>query len=91
MAANRKASHGQDLHRGHQAICGLDAGELLEMPSPAHRKAEFLIAIVDAVTRAYPRVGHDIGLRCRKPRSKATILASLQSLDEKITGRCPIC
>ena len=68
-----------------------DAGELLEMPSPAHRKAEFLIAIVDAVTRAYPTVGHDIGLRCRKPRSKATILASLQSLDEKITWWCPIC
>lgn len=68
-----------------------DAGELKEMPAAARRMAEFLVAIVDAVTRKYPTVGHATGLRCRKRGCRAPIQASLQSLDGKVTWWCPIC
>jgi len=68
-----------------------DAGEVKEMPVEARRTAEFLVSIIDAVTPVYPTIGRDTGLRCRKPRCKATIQASLSSLDGKIIWWCPIC
>jgi repressor LexA len=68
-----------------------DTGELKGMPAAASRMADFLVAIVDAVTRKYPTVGHDTGLRCRKRGCRAPIQASLHSLDGKITWWCPIC
>jgi hypothetical protein len=46
-----------------------DAGELL--PGPARRKAEFLAAIVDAVTPKCPTIGHNTGIRCRKAKGNA--------------------
>ena len=67
------------------------SGEPKEMPSAASRMADFLASIIDAVTRVYPTVGHDTGIRCRKRGCKAPIQASLHTLDGKITWWCPIC
>ena len=68
-----------------------DAGELKEMPALVRRRASFLVSIIDAVTRVYPTVGHDAGVRCRKRGCRAQIHASLQSPDGKVTWWCPIC
>jgi len=68
-----------------------DAGELKEMPASVHRMAEFLVAIIDAVTRVYPNVAHDTGISCRKRGCQGSLQASLQTLDGEITWWCPIC
>ncbi len=49
-----------------------------DMPAPINRMAEFLLAIVEAVTPKCPTVGHDTGVRCRKRGCKGSIHASLQ-------------
>ena len=68
-----------------------DAGELKEMPADARRTAEFLVAIVDAVTRKCPTIGHKTGIQCRKRGCKGSVLASLQTADGKITWWCLLC
>ena len=68
-----------------------DAGELKEMPASVRRMAEFLVAIIDAVTRRFPTIGHDTDTRCRRIGCKSSVLASLQAVDGKITWRCPLC
>jgi hypothetical protein len=62
-----------------------DAGELKEMPARVRRRASFLVSIIDAVTRVYPTVGHDAGVRCRKRGCKGSVHASLQNADDRIT------
>lgn len=62
-----------------------------DMPVSVSRMAEFLVAIVDAVTPKCPTSGHNTGVRCRKRSCKGTVLASLQHGDGKITWWCPIC
>jgi repressor LexA len=66
-------------------------GQLVDSPASLGKMAAFLVSIVDAVTRVYPTVGHDMGLRCRKRGCKGSIQASLHTLDGKITWWCPIC
>ncbi len=62
-----------------------------DMPAPVNRMAEFLLAIIEAVTPKCPTVGHDTGVRCRKRGCKGSIHASLQSADGRITWWCPLC
>jgi repressor LexA len=62
-----------------------------DMPAPVNRMAEFLLAIIEAVTPNCPTVGHNTGVRCRKRGCKGLIHASLQVGDGKITWRCPLC
>ena len=68
-----------------------DAGELKEMRASVRRMAEFLVAVIDAVTRVYPTVGHDTRIRCRRIGCKGSALASLQVVDGEIAWRCPLC
>lgn len=65
-----------------------DAGEPVDSPAPLRRMAEFLGAIIDAVTRKYPTVGHNTKVRCCR---RGSILASLQVADGNIAWRCTIC
>ena len=62
-----------------------------DMPTPINRMAEFLVAIVEAVTPKCPTIGHNTGIRCRKRGCKGSIHASLQHADGKITWWCPLC
>ena len=68
-----------------------DVGELKELPTSVRRMAEFLVAIVDAVTRKCPSIGHNTGVRCRKRGCKSSIHASLQQADGTITWWCLLC
>lgn len=63
-----------------------DAGDLKEVPASVRRMAEFLFAIVEAVTPKIPALGYNTGVRCRKRGCKGSIQASLQSLDGKIAS-----
>lgn len=45
--------------------CLNDIGLLKDMPASVRRMAEFLIAIVEAVTPKCPTIGHNTGVRCR--------------------------
>ena len=67
-----------------------DAGELKEMPATARRMADFLVSIIDAVTRVYPTVGHD-GLAASSGAAKPRIQASLHIARRKGHWWCPIC
>ena len=62
-----------------------------DMPTPINRMAEFLLAIVEAVTPKIPTLGYNSGVRCRKRGCKGSIQASLHTLDGKIAWCCPIC
>jgi hypothetical protein len=62
-----------------------------DMPGPIRSMAEFLLAIVDAVTPKCPSVWHDSGIRCRKRGCKGVIHASHQYADDKIAWGCPTC
>ncbi len=62
-----------------------------DLPTPINRMAEFLVAIVDAVTPKCPTIGHNTGVRCRKRGCKGVIHASLQHADGKITWWCLLC
>ncbi len=64
---------------------------LKEKPASIRRMAEFLISIVEAVTPKITTLGHNTGVRCRKPGCKGSIHASLQHADGRITWLCPIC
>ena len=68
-----------------------DIGLLKEMPAAVRRMAEFLTAIVDAVTAKCPTIGHNTGVRCRKRGCKGVIHASLQHADGRITWWCLLC
>ena len=62
-----------------------------DVPASVRRMAEFLVAIVDAVTPNCPTYGYNTGVRCRKRGCKGSVLASLQAGDEKITWWCLLC
>jgi repressor LexA len=68
-----------------------DAGELKEMPAPVRRMAEFLTAIVAAVTPKCPTFGHNTGIRCRKRGCKGVVHASLEHVGGKIGWCCLDC
>jgi len=68
-----------------------DIGELKDMSAPVRRMAEFLLAIVDAVTRKRPAIGHNTGVGCRKRSCKGSIEASLEHADGRIVWQCPAC
>ncbi len=62
-----------------------------DMPTSIKRMAEFLLAIVEAVTPRIPALGYNTGVCCRKRGCKGSILASLQTADGRITWWCPVC
>ena len=62
-----------------------------DMPTPINRMAEFLLAIVEAVTPKCPTVGHNTGVPCRKRGCQGSIHASLQHADGRITWWCLLC
>jgi repressor LexA len=62
-----------------------------DLPSPMHRMAEFLLAIVEAVTPKIPTLGYNTGVRCRKRGCKGSVHASLQHADGRITWWCLLC
>jgi len=68
-----------------------DIGLLKEMPGSVRRMAEFLLAIVEAVTRKIPILGHNTGIRCRKRGCKGVVHASLEHVGGKIGRRCLDC
>jgi len=68
-----------------------DASELAAMSAAVRELGGFLVAIINAVTRVYPTVGHDLGIPCLKRDCKGSIQASLETLDGKITWGCLIC
>jgi repressor LexA len=68
-----------------------DVGLLKEMPASVRRMAEFLVAIVDAVTRKCPTIGYPTGVPCRKRGCKGSVLGSLQLADGRITSWCLLC
>ena len=43
-----------------------------DMPAPINPMAEFLLAIVEAVTPKCPTIGHNTGVRCRKRGCKGS-------------------
>ena len=66
-------------------------GLLKDMPASVRRMPEFLVTIVDAVTRKCPTYEYNTGVRCRKRGCKGSIHASLQAADGKITWWCLLC
>ncbi len=68
-----------------------NTGQLADSPASLRRMADFLVAIIDAVTRKCPTIGHNTGIRCRRLGCKGSILASLQLADGTITWWCLLC
>ena len=62
-----------------------------DMPTPINRMAEFLLAIVKAVTPKISTLGYNTGVRCRKRGCKGSIYGSLQHADGRITWWCLLC
>ena len=68
-----------------------NTGQLVDSPAPLAKMASFLAAIVDAVTRKCPTIGHNTDVRCRKRGCNGLIHASLQHADGGITWWCLLC